>query len=183
MLIRNNNINHIFKIVAYLGWFVLISIIAIGIFFISLGTNPNGDVCDYNTWKIGNIYQWVWEGKPCTFKIEYYLSYILLFPLYFIFDAIRRSILGFNPNLNWRIAEIVFLAICEWIYLLILTASDYGVLNLTLGWSSFIGVMLFVFPLIILAICARFISKKMLYLISLGVMIVCGVLFATSILV
>ena len=169
MLIRNNNINHIFKIVAYLGWFVLISIIAIGIFFISLGTNPNGDVCDYNTWKIGNIYQWVWEGKPCTFKIEYYL--------------IRRSILGFNPNLNWRIAEIVFLAICEWIYLLILTASDYGVLNLTLGWSSFIGVMLFVFPLIILAICARFISKKMLYLISLGVMIVCGVLFATSILV
>ena len=124
-------------------------------------TNNNGEFCDYNIWKRGLIYQWIWEEEPCIFSLEYYirLSFFMV-PLYFLYDYIRRKIIGFNPSINWRMAEVGAWFALNWGYLLWLTATDYGVLNLTMGWTSFVGTLLFFVPIILLAGGVHLLSNR-----------------------
>lgn len=143
-------------------WFVFVTIIASALYRIGMETNSNGELCDYNIWERGLIYQWIWEGAgPCIFSLEYYirLSFFML-PLFFLFDYIRRKIVGFNPSVKMRIAEVSAWFAINWGYLLWLTATDYGVLNWIMGWTSFVGTLLFFVPLFLLAIGVYFLSNR-----------------------
>ena len=135
------------------AWFVLASIVAATLYRAGMETNNNGQFCDYNIWERGLIYQWIWErDKPCIFSLEYYirLSFFMI-PLYLLYDYVRRRIVGFNPNILWRMAEVGIWFALNWGYLLWLTATDYGTLNWTMGYTSFAGTLLFFVPIILLA--------------------------------
>ena len=58
------------------------------VFQIGFGTNTNGEVCDYNVWNYGIIYQWIWDGMPCVFSVKFYILYILWAPIYFLYDKL-----------------------------------------------------------------------------------------------
>ncbi|MBO6281899.1 MAG: hypothetical protein J6N49_05155 [Alphaproteobacteria bacterium] len=116
-----------------------------------IGTNTQGDSCDPYLWQEGKIYQWVWGGHPCVYTIEFLFGYILYTQLYLLYDYIRRKIVGFNPTISWRMAEVGTWFALNWGYLLWLTATDYGTLNWTMGYTSFAGILLFFVPIILLA--------------------------------
>lgn len=156
----------------YIAWFSLIVIATLCVCSVGLGTNTNGEACNYNLWKIGDIYQWVWGGKPCRFTTEYYFSYFLIAIVYFIFDYIRKIILGFNPSLILRIGEIIIWLLANWIYLLWLTANDYGVMNMIMVETSFLGMLLFIAPLAVLAVITRFFSSKTTLIVIVGLTII-----------
>lgn len=155
---NNIQLKSVARKTGYILWFSLIIIVTIGIYSVSLGTNPNGEACRYNLWQPGDIYQWVWGGTPCAFTAEYYFSYSLIFVVYLIFDYVRRKIIGFNPSIGVRMGEIAFWFIANWIYLLWLTANDYGVLDAVMVGTSFLGMVLFMIPLAGLAVISRFLK-------------------------
>ena len=169
---NNIQIKLMIRKVGYIAWFFLLVIATHCVCSMGLGTNINGESCDYNLWKLGDIYQWVWSGRPCRFTTEYYLSYFLIFVVYFIFDYIRKIILGFNPSLILRIGEIIIWLVVNWIYLLWLTAKDYGVMNMLMVRTSFLGTLLFMLPLVVLAVIARFVSSKITLIVTVGITII-----------
>ena len=132
-------------------WFAFITWAVVGLYPMMIGTNTQGDSCDPYLWQEGKIYQWVWGGHPCVYTIEFLFGYILYTQLYLLYDYVRRRIVGFNPNILWRMAEVGTWFALNWGYLLWLTATDYGILNLTMGWTSFVGTLLFFVPIILLA--------------------------------
>ena len=154
-------------------WFVFVTILVAELYLAGMETNSNGELCDYNIWKIGVIYQWIWEGVgPCIFSLEYYirLSFFMV-PFFFLYDYIRRKIVGFNPTIGWRMAEVGAWFSLNWGYLLWLTATGYGVLNWTMGWTSFAGTLLFFVPIILLAGGVRLLSNRVILWTFFGILL------------
>ena len=163
------------KIIRYILnvlWFAFTTIIAVVLYRTGMETNNNGEFCDYNIWESGLIYQWIWyEGEPCIFSLEYYIIFaFFMVPLYLLYDYVRRKIIGFNPNFVWRITEVGIWFILNWGYLLWLTATDYGTLNLIMGWTSFVGTLLFFVPIILLTGGVRFLSNRVVLWIFFGIL-------------
>ncbi len=153
------------KIIRYIlaaTWFVFATIVAVTLYRAGMETNNNGESCDYNIWEKGLIYQWIWYGgEPCIFSLEYYITVsFFIIPLYLLYDYVRRKIVGFNPDILWRMAEVGVWFVLNWGYLLWLTATDYGTLNWTMGWTSFVGTLLFFVPIILLTSGVRFLSNR-----------------------
>lgn len=148
------------KLVEFVVWFAIISFIATFLYLAGMETNPNGETCNYNVWAYGNIYNWIWNKKPCVFTYYFLMGYILYTQLYLLYDYIRRKIVGFNPSINWRMAEVGAWFALNWGYLLWLTAAVYGTLNWIMGWTSFAGTLLFFVPIIMLAGGVRFLSNR-----------------------
>ena len=135
----------------YCVWLAFITWIVIWIYPMMIGTNTQGSSCDPYSWQEGQIYQWVWGEHPCVYTSEFLIGYILYTQLYLLYDYVRRRIVGFNPNILWRMAEVGIWFALNWGYLLWLTATDYGTLNWTMGYTSFAGTLLFFVPIILLA--------------------------------
>lgn len=141
-------------------WFIFVTWVAAGLYQMGIGPNTQGDSCDPYLWQEGQIYQWVWGGHPCVYTIEFLFGYILYTQLYLLYDYIRRKIVGFNPSINWRMVEVGVWFAINWGYLLWLTATSYGILNWTMGWTSFAGTLLFFVPIILLAGGVRLLSNR-----------------------
>ena len=163
----------IIRCILAITWFVFTTIIASVLYRVGMETNNSGQFCDYNTWERGIIYQWILDGgEPCIFSLEYYirLSFFII-PLYFLYDYVRRKIVGFNPNFLWRMVEVGAWFALNWGYLLWLTATDYGTLNWTMGWTSFVGTLLFFIPIILLTGGVRFLSNRAVLWIFFGILL------------
>ena len=159
----SNNIKKIYQSIRpliYFIWFILITWVALCIYQMGLDTNTQGDSCDPHMWREGQIYQWVWSNQPCVYTVEFLIGYIFYIQLYLLYDYIRRKIVGFNPAIFWRMSEVGIWFAINWGYLLWLTATDYGTLNGTMWWTSFIGTLLFFVPIILLANGVRFLSNR-----------------------
>ena len=141
-------------------WFAFITWAVVGLYPMMIGTNTQGDSCDPYLWQEGKIYQWVWGGHPCVYTIECLFGYILYTQLYLLYDYVRRKIVGFNSAIGWRLAEVGAWFALNWGYLLWLTATDYGILNWTMIWTSFAGTLLFFVPIIVLASGVRLLSNR-----------------------
>ena len=152
-------------------WFAIITFIALLIYLTGMETNPNGETCNYNIWTYGNIYNWIWNRKPCAFTSYFLLGYILYAQLYLLYDYIRRKIVRFNPTISWRMVEIGAWFAVNWGYLLWLTATDYGILNWTMGWTSFAGTLLFFVPIILLAGGAGLLSNRAVLWMFFGILL------------
>lgn len=153
------------KIICYIlatAWFIFATIVAVTLYRTGMETNNNGESCDYYIWEKGLIYQWIWYGgEPCIFSLEYYITVsFFMVPLFLLYDYVRRKIVGFNPNILWRMAEVSIWFALNWGYLLWLTATDYGTLDWTMGWTSFVGTLLFFVPIILLTGGVRFLSNR-----------------------
>ena len=59
----------------------------------------------------------------------------------------------------------------NWGYLLWLTATDYGILNWTMGWTSFAGTLLFFVPIILLAGGAGLLSNRAVLWMFFGILL------------
>ena len=177
---NNIQIKNIAKKIAYVVSFSFLIIIGISICLMCLGTNTNGEVCSYITWKQGDIYQWVWNGKPCAFTMEYSFSYLLLFMMYLVFDYIHRLIIGFNPSVFLRIKEIALWTIVNWAYLIWLTISEYDTLSWIMIKASFLGTVMFMLPLVGLAIVSKFLNRKNILVIVTIMFVIMIVTFTAS---
>lgn len=175
-----SNIKNIFfklKPLVYALWFIVITFLAINIFKMGINDNTQGSQCDYYVWQIGKVYQWIWDKQPCLYTIEFLAGYIFYVILYILFDYIRRQIIGINPSVRWRIFEVCIWFVLKWGCLLYFTITDYGVINLTILITSFLGVVLFFIPITIFAVVARFLSNRLLLYLLFTVIIICLVLF------
>lgn len=151
------------KIIRYslaILWFTFITWAAVGLYPMMIGTNTQGDSCNPSLWQEGQIYQWVWEDQPCTYTAEFLFGYIFYTQLYLLYDYIRRKIVGLNPAIGCRMTEVSAWFTLNWGYLLWLTATDYGILNWTMVWTSFVGTLLFFVPIILLAGGVRLLSNR-----------------------
>ena len=101
--------------IGLLIWFAVISFIVAIIYLSGMETNPNGETCSYNMWTYGDVYNWIWSKKPCIFTPHFLIGYILYTPLYLLYDYVRRKIVGFNPNILWRMAEVGVWFALNWI--------------------------------------------------------------------
>lgn len=160
------------KSLIYIVWFSLVTYAVIFIYQMGVDTNTQGSRCDPYLWQEGQIYQWIWGKQPCVYTIEFLIGYIFYIQLYLLYDYIRRKIVGFNPSINWRMAEVGAWFALNWGYLLWLTATDYGTLNWIMGWTSFAGTLLFFVPIIMLAGGVRFLSNRAVLWTFFGILLV-----------
>ena len=134
------------KSILYILCFLCVTFLFAMVFQVGFGTNPNGEVCDYNVWQYGVIYQWVWHDMPCVFSVKFYILYIFWGPIYFLYDYLRKKILSFSSVII-RAGEFIFWIICNWLCLLSVTMI--GIDGMLL-WTSFLGVVLFWLPIVII---------------------------------
>ena len=160
---------HIFSVL----FFLFVSMIFALLCDVMFGTNPGGETCNYSIWKEGGIYQWLWENKaPCVFSFEYYVSiYLFVFPLYLIYDYIRRKIIGKNPGIFLRAGEVGLWFLLHWGSVIYLTISEYRAFNPIMIWTSFLGSVLFILPLFIIALLTKFLADKTVAKLLLGIVI------------
>ncbi len=123
------------------------------VFQIGFGTNTNGEVCDYNVWNYGIIYQWIWDGMPCVFSVKFYILYILWAPIYFLYDYVRKKVSGYS-SVFVRIWEFVVWGLCNWLCLLWITETNFDGMML---WTSFLGIILFWLPIVVVTESIRYI--------------------------
>ena len=158
--INIKNIYSKIKPFIYCIWFAFVVLIFIYIYPMMIGTNTQGSSCDPYSWQEGQMYQWIWGNQPCVYTGEFLIGYVFYIQLYLLFDYVRRKIVGFNPAIFWRMSEVSIWFAINWGYLLWLTATDYGTLNGTMWWTSFIGTLLFFVPIILLVSGVRFLSNR-----------------------
>ena len=137
-----------------------------------IGTNTQGSSCDSYLWREGDVYQWIWGEQPCVYTSEFLIGYIFYTHLYLLYDYVRRKIVGFNPAIGARIAEVSIWFALNWGYLLWLTIKNYGVLNWTMGWTSFVGTLLFFVPIILLSGCVRLLSNSAVLWMLFGIFLI-----------
>ena len=160
------------RILLIIAWFTIITMIISMLYIVSMGTNPNGESCTHSSWTGLMFYQMIWDHESCMYSLEYYTTFYSQFiPLYFLYDYVRRKIVGFNPNFLWRMVEVGAWFALNWGYLLWLTATDYGTLNWTMGWTSFVGTLLFFIPIILLTGGVRFLSNRAVLWIFFGILL------------
>lgn len=149
------------RILLSMIWFSIVTIIALVIYTISMGTNPNGESCSYNNQSHFHLYQMIWEHKLCVYSFEYYVTFYCQFiPLFLLYDYVRRKIIGYNQHIGWRMAEVGAWFALNWGSLLWLTATQYGILNDVMLITSFLGTLLFFIPIIMLTTGVRFLSNS-----------------------
>lgn len=148
------------KSTGYAVWFALITWLMSKVQEVGLYNNSQGSRCDYGSWANGQIYQWLWDGQPCAYTTEFLFGYIYFLALYLLFDYVRRKIAGVNPAIRWRITEVCAWFMLYWGYLLFLTATELGVINLTLFGNSFIGTLLFFAPFWGVAIGTNYLKSR-----------------------
>ena len=140
----------------YAIWYIFVTIVAILIYRGCLGDNTQGAMCIPNDWHYGKIYQWVWDGAPCVYSLEFYFGYYILSSvIYVIFDVIRRKIVGFNPSYLFRICEGFGWFAINYVYLLLITKYNYGNIDFTMCLMAFVGVSIFFLPLFLIFILSR----------------------------
>lgn len=165
------------KSAGYAVWFVLITWLMAKIQEIGLYDNSQGSRCDYESWADGKIYQWIWDGQPCAYTAEFLIGYIYFLAFYLLFDYVRRRIVGVNLTIRWRIAEVCVWFVLYWGYLLFLTITELGTINLTLLGNSFLGTLLFFTPLLGIAIGTSYLkSRAELWILGL-IIVFCTVLY------
>lgn len=151
---RLNKINK--KSFLYAIWYIFVTIVAILIYRGCLGDNTQGAMCIPYDWHYGKMYQWVWDGVPCVYSLEFYFGYYILSSvIYVIFDVIRRKIVGFNPSYLFRICEGFGWFLINYGYLLWVTKYNYGFIDFTLCLMAFVGVSIFFLPLFLIFILSR----------------------------
>ncbi len=148
------------KTAGYIVWFMLISWLMTKVQEVGLYDNSQGSICDYESWTDGQIYQWLWDGRPCAYTAEFLFGYIYFLALYLLFDYVRRQIVGFNPAIRWRIAEVCVWFVLYWGYLLALTATEFGAINLALFGNSFLGTLLFFAPILVAAVGTNYLKSR-----------------------
>ncbi|MBQ8750535.1 MAG: hypothetical protein IJZ30_02730 [Alphaproteobacteria bacterium] len=147
------------KFFLYAVWYSLITFLAILIYRGGLGDNTQGAMCVPYDRHYGKIYQWVWEGVPCVYSLEFYFGYyILMFFIYIIFDVIRKKIIKFNPSYLFRICEGLSWFVINYVYLLWITRYNYGNIDFAMCLMAFVGVSIFFLPLFLISILLRKIS-------------------------
>ncbi len=140
----------------YAIWYIFVTIVAILIYRGCLGDNTQGAMCIPYDWHYGKIYQWVWDGAPCVYSLEFYFGYYILSSvIYVIFDVIRRKIVGFNPSYLFRIYEGFGWFLINYVYLLLITKYNYGNIDVTMCLMGFVGVSIFFLPLFLIFILSR----------------------------
>ncbi len=150
----------IWKSAGYIVWFMLISWLMTKVQEVGLYDNSQGSRCDYESWADGQIYQWLWDGQPCSYTAEFLIGYIYFLALYLLFDYVRKRIVGVNPAIRWRIAEVCVWFVLYWGYLLVLTAAGFGAINLALFGNSFLGTLLFFAPIFVAAIGTNYLKSR-----------------------
>lgn len=148
------------KSLSYASWFILVTWLMTKIHETGLDTNTQGSRCDYHTWQEGQYYQWLVDGYPCTYTAAFLFGYVFYFTLYLLFDYVRRRIMGFNPAIRLRMAEVVIWCMLYWLYLLFFTATELGTISLTMFSTSFLGTLLFMFPLFLIAAGTHYIKQR-----------------------
>ncbi len=148
------------RLFLYALWYITVTFLATNIYQAGLDTNTQGGRCMPDEWQIGMIYQWVWDSQPCIFTGDFLIGYLFYFTLYLIFNYIRQLILGFNISIGWRCIEVCIWFILNWGYLLWLTQTEYGTLNLVMIRTSLLGTLLFFAPFFVLAIVTKLWQKK-----------------------
>ena len=165
------------KSAGYTVWFALITWLMSKVQEVGLYDNSQGSRCDYESWADGQIYQWLWEGQPCVYTAEFLIGYIYFLALYLLFDYVRRQIVGFNPAIRWRIAEVCVWFVLYWGCLLFLTVTELTAFNLTLFGNSFLGTLLFFAPLLGAAVGTNYLkSRTELWILGL-IIAFCAVLY------
>ena len=151
---RLNKINK--KSFLYAIWYIFVTIVAILIYRGCLGDNTQGAMCIPNDWHYRKMYQWVWDGAPCVYSLEFYFGYYILSSvIYVIFDIIRRKIVGFNPSYLFRICEGFGWFLINYVYLLLITKYNYGNIDFTMCLMAFVGVSIFFLPLFLIFILSK----------------------------
>ena len=140
------------RLFLYALWYITVTFLAINIYQAGLDTNTQGGRCMLDDWQVGMIYQWVWDNQPCVFTGDFLIGYLFYFTLYLIFNYIRQLILGGNISIGWRCIEVCIWFILNWGYLLWLTQTEYGTLNLVMIRTSLLGTLLFFAPFFVLAV-------------------------------
>ena len=140
----------------YAIWYIFVTIVTILIYRGCLGDNTQGAMCIPYDWHYGKIYQWVWDGAPCVYSLEFYFGYYILSSvIYVIFDVIRRKIVGLNPSYFFRICEGLGWFLINYVYLLLITKHNYGNIDFTMCLMAFVGVSIFFLPLLLIFILSR----------------------------
>ncbi len=140
----------------YAIWYIFVTIVAILIYRGCLGDNTQGAMCIPNDWHYRKMYQWIWDGAPCVYSLEFYFGYYILSSvIYVIFDVIRRKIVGFNPSYFFRICEGFGWFLINYVYLLLITKYNYGNIDFTMCLMAFVGVSIFFLPLFLIFILSR----------------------------
>ena len=179
--IKIKNVSMVIKKLVYVAWLSVITWIAVCVIYpMMLDPNTQGASCDPYLWKEGQIYQWVWGGQPCMYTIKFLFIYIFYAQLYLLFEYVRRMIAGCNPKVGWRMVELGMWFCLNWGYLLWLTATKYGCLNVAMGWTSFVGTVVFFVPIILLAVGVRFLSNRAIVLLFFSILIVYLLLIFSS---
>lgn len=151
---RLNKINK--KSFLYAIWYIFVTIVAILMYRGCLGDNTQGAMCIPYDWHYGKMYQWVWDGVPCVYSLEFYFGYYILSSvIYVIFDVIRRKIVGFNPSYLFRICEGFGWFLINYCYLLWVTKYNFGNIDVTMCLMAFVGVSIFFLPLFLIFILSR----------------------------
>lgn len=148
------------KISLYTLWYGLITFIGAQIHQVGLDSNTQGARCSTDSWQYGDIYQWVWDQTPCQFTTDFLIGYLFYFLLYFLFNYVRTKILQTTPSILQCCLEVGGWCAINWIYLLWLTKTEYGTLDLVMSGTSFLGVLLFFSPILLIAIGVRFLKKS-----------------------
>jgi len=123
-----------------------------------LDSNTQGARCAADSWQYGDIYQWVWDKTPCQFTADFLIGYLFYFLLYFLFNHIRTKILQTNPSIQWRSLEVGGWCAINWAYLLWLTETEYGSLDLVMIGTSLLGILLFFLPILCIAVGVKFLK-------------------------
>lgn len=140
----------------YAIWYIFVTIVTILIYRGCLGDNTQGAMCIPYDWHYRKIYQWIWDGAPCVYSLEFYFGYYILSSvIYVIFDVIRRKIVGFNPSYYSRIYEGLGWFAINYVYLLLITKYNYGNIDFTMCLTAFVGVSIFFLPLFLIFILSR----------------------------
>ena len=148
------------KYLFYAIWYSFVTIIAMLIYRGGLGDNTQGAMCMPYDWQYGKMYQWIWDGTPCVYSLEFYLGYyIFSILLYIVFDIVRRKIVGFNSSYLFRICEGLGWFLLNYGYLLWITKNNYGNIDFTMCLMAFLGVLVFILPLFSIFVLMRYFGR------------------------
>lgn len=139
----------VIRSVLYAGWLS----VCYALFFLLIPPmmeNPGDETCADSLAENAGIYN-IAIPHYCAFTSSFYIrTYLAYLFIYFLFDVWRREICGFNPSVRMRCFEIAGLCL---VYIPLF-------MNLREPFISFVGTLQFLGPLFLLAIGARFLTKK-----------------------
>ena len=169
---ERNNKRIAIKLTLYILWFALVTLAVCVLYPGLFGTNTQGARCDYYDGNTKIFYQWVFYGKPCIYDSSFvFMAYCIYMVLYPAYDYIRRKIIGKNPGIFLRAGEVGLWFLLHWGSVIYLTISEYRAFNPIMIWTSFLGSVLFILPLFIIALLTKFLADKTVAKLLLGIVI------------